>query len=51
MIQGYLGKIISTSVRLQDKLAAFTSTYNNHDTNVQTVLNYVITNYAAIKQS
>lgn len=50
-LQGYLDKIISHSVRLQDKQAAFTSTYNNHDANVQIVLDYVIANYTAIRES
>lgn len=50
-LQDYLEKIISDSVRLQDKQAAFTSTFNNHDANVQIVLDYVIANYTAIRDA
>ncbi|KAJ6645268.1 Membrane alanyl aminopeptidase, partial [Pseudolycoriella hygida] len=51
ILKDYLAKIISNSVRLQDKQSAFTSTYNNHDSNVQIVLDFVTANYSSIRNS
>ncbi|KAG4070580.1 hypothetical protein HA402_011967 [Bradysia odoriphaga] len=51
LLKGYLNRIITDSVRLQDKQAAFTATYNNHGENVQIVLDYVLANYTAIKNA
>lgn len=43
--------ILSNAVRLQDKSAAFTATFNEQLENLQIVFDYVIINYVKIQTS
>lgn len=43
--------ILTNAVRLQDKSAAFTSTYNERDENLDIVFDYVTENFISISEA
>lgn len=43
--------ILTDAVRLQDKLSAFTATYNEREENVQMVFDYVTANFVRISNA